>query len=75
MAHIKEVREIPLSDLEIGKGQVRLRDVGKEIDELADSIRKVGLLEPIVVCEGGMPGKRLIPLSQVHQHIGVAGEI
>jgi ParB family transcriptional regulator, chromosome partitioning protein len=57
MARIKEVKEIPLSDLEIGKGQVRLRDVGKDIDELADSIRKVGLLEPIVVCEGQTPGK------------------
>jgi hypothetical protein len=38
MARIKEVKEIPLSDLEIGLGQVRLRDVGKDIDELADSI-------------------------------------
>jgi ParB family transcriptional regulator, chromosome partitioning protein len=51
MARIKEVKEIPLADLEIGKAQVRLRDVGKEIDELADSIRRVGLLEPIVVCK------------------------
>jgi ParB family transcriptional regulator, chromosome partitioning protein len=57
MARIREVKEIRLADLEIGKGQVRLRDVGKEIDELADSIRKVGLLEPIVVCEAETPGK------------------
>jgi ParB family chromosome partitioning protein len=47
----KEIVEIPLSSLEIGKGQVRLRDVGRDIDELAASIEKVGLLEPIVVCE------------------------
>ena len=57
MARIREVREIPLDDLEIGLGQVRLRDVSKEVDELADSIRKVGLLEPIVVCESETPGK------------------
>ena len=57
MAQIKEVREIPLADLQIGLGQVRLRDVSKELDELADSIRQVGLLEPIVVCESEVPGK------------------
>ena len=57
MARIKEVREIPLADLQIGLGQVRLRDASKELDELADSIRQVGLLEPIVVCESEAPGK------------------
>lgn len=56
MARIRELREIPLTDIEVGKAQVRLRDVGKEIDELADSIRKVGLLEPVVVCQSDKPG-------------------
>ncbi|HAM45053.1 MAG TPA: hypothetical protein DCM67_08555 [Propionibacteriaceae bacterium] len=56
MSGFKELKEIPLSQLRIGRGQVRLRDVGKEIDELADSIRKVGLLEPIVVAETEEPG-------------------
>lgn len=46
----REVREIALSDLDIGKGQVRVKDVGKDIEELAESIRVMGLLEPIVVC-------------------------
>src|SRR6516225_8742469 len=64
MARIREVKEIPLADLEIGKGQVRLRDVGKDIDELADSIRKVGLLEPIVVCPADTPGKYEIITGQ-----------
>ena len=64
MAIIREVAELPLDDLEIGKGQVRLRHVGKEIDELADSIRKVGLLEPIVVCESDTPGKYEIITGQ-----------
>jgi ParB family chromosome partitioning protein len=57
MARIKEVRELQLADIEIGKGQVRLRDVAKDIDELADSIQKVGLLEPIVVAETEKPGR------------------
>lgn len=64
MARIKEVREIPLDNLDIGKGQVRLRHVGKDIDELADSIRAVGLLEPIVVCESETPGKYEIITGQ-----------
>jgi ParB family transcriptional regulator, chromosome partitioning protein len=49
MAKIVTVKEIPMESLLIGKGQVRLRDVGKEVSELADSINRVGLLEPIVV--------------------------
>jgi ParB family chromosome partitioning protein len=64
MAKITETREIPLKDLVIGKGQVRLRDVKKDITELADSIRKVGLLEPIVVCPAEKPGKYEIILGQ-----------
>jgi len=47
---MEEIKDIALDKLVIGKGQVRIRDVGKEIDELAASIKKVGLLEPIVVC-------------------------
>ena len=57
MAKIREVKEIPLNHLEISTGQVRLRHVAKEIDELADSIRVVGLLEPIVVCESDTQGR------------------
>jgi ParB family chromosome partitioning protein len=64
MARICEIREIPLEDLEIGKGQVRLRDVGKEIDELADSIAAVGLIEPIVVCPSESPVKYEIITGQ-----------
>jgi|SRR5579863_2467416 ParB family transcriptional regulator, chromosome partitioning protein len=64
MAHIKQVKEIPLKDLVIGLGQVRLRDTGKEISELADSIRKVGLLEPIVVAPAAKAGKYEIITGQ-----------
>jgi ParB family chromosome partitioning protein len=64
MAKIKEVKEIPLKDLVIGKGQVRLRDVKKDVTELADSIRKIGLLEPIVVCPADKPGQYEIITGQ-----------
>lgn len=64
MAQIKEVKEIPLDDLVVGKGQVRLRDTARGIDELADSISKVGLLEPIVVCDAEAEGKYEIILGQ-----------
>lgn len=64
MIQIKEVREIPLDDLVLGKGQVRLSDTAKGIDELADSIRKVGLLEPIVICTAEVQGKYEIILGQ-----------
>lgn len=64
MARIREFKQIPLTDLEIGKGQVRLRDTDKDIDELAESIHKVGLLEPIVVCDGTTEGKYEIITGQ-----------
>jgi ParB family chromosome partitioning protein len=63
-ATIKEVRDIPLGDLVIGKGQVRVKDVGKEIDELADSIQIMGLLEPIVVAPADKAGKYEILTGQ-----------
>lgn len=57
MAKIVAVKEIPLTSLVVGKGQVRLRDVGKDIDELAASMQKIGQLEPIVVCPAKEKGK------------------
>lgn len=53
-----------MQDLEIGKGQTRTREVGKDISELARSIAKVGLLEPIVVCPGSKEGKYEILTGQ-----------
>lgn len=74
MATIRETRDIALSDLVIGKGQARLTNPGKEIDELADSIRVQGLLEPIVVCETDTPGQYEIITGQrrfmAHQELG-----
>ncbi len=64
MAKVKEFLEIPLGDLEIGRGQARTRQVSVGIAELADSIKQVGLLEPIVVCEGTQSGKYEILTGQ-----------
>jgi len=47
---VVEVKRVPLKDLVMGKGQVRKHNVAKDISELADSIRVVGQLQPIVVC-------------------------
>ena len=57
MAAIEKYMKIPLEDLVIGKGQVRVSDVGAGIEELAESIRVQGLLQPIVVCQAE-DGKR-----------------
>lgn len=73
MAKIIEYREIPLGDLHIGKGQVRTQGVGKDIDSLAVSIEKQGLLQPIVVCESEQAGKWEILTGQrrflAHEHL------
>lgn len=50
-AKIIEYRDLPLDDLVIGKGQARTSEMGKDIEELAHSIRVQGLLQPIVVCK------------------------
>ena len=68
MAKLKEFKEIKLQDLAIGKGQVRLSEVGKDIDELAESIKKQGLLQPIVVCPAEKEGKYEILLGQRRVH-------
>lgn len=69
----KEVREIPLDQLEIGTSQARIRDVAKNIEELAESIDKMGLLEPIVVCPLGDDRYEIITGQRrflAHQHLG-----
>ena len=73
---MEEIKEISLENLVIGKGQVRIRDVGKDIDELAASIAKIGLLEPIVVCPAEQEGKFEILTGQrrflAHKVLGKA---
>jgi ParB family transcriptional regulator, chromosome partitioning protein len=50
-ARVTKVEEVQMDELEIGKSQVRVRNVGDGIDDLANSINAVGLLEPIVICK------------------------
>lgn len=64
MKKIHEIRNIKLDDLVIGKGQTRVSDVGKDIDDLAESIKKQGLLQPIMVCPSEKDGKYEILLGQ-----------
>lgn len=51
-----DVRELELDTLRIGAAQARLRDVEAELDELTESIRIHGLLEPIIVTPATDPG-------------------
>ena len=64
MARIIKTIEIPLEHLVLGLGQARTRNVGEGIDELADSIRKIGQLEPIVVCPTEIPDRYEILTGQ-----------
>ena len=50
MPRKKKLIQIPLDSLALGRHQARVRDVDRDIDELAQSIRVRGLIEPIVVC-------------------------
>jgi ParB family chromosome partitioning protein len=73
MAQIIDYKDIPLTDLVIGKAQVRLSETSIDIEELAASIEKQGLLEPIVVAPAETEGKFQIILGQrrflAHQHL------
>ena len=51
MAKIVEYKDIPLDDLVIGKGQVRTTKPGRGLEDLVQSIKVQGLLQPILVCE------------------------
>jgi len=71
-----EFKEIPLNDLVINLAQVRKQYIGKDIAELAESIRKVGLLHPILVCPSSEEeGKYEIIAGQrrvlAHKELGV----
>lgn len=59
-----KVLDIPLKDLEIGLAQTRTVSTGKEITELAESIGKIGLLQPITVCSARTKGKFEIVAGQ-----------
>lgn len=65
MPAVTSYRELPIADLVIERFQVRKQNVGEGLEELADSIEKYGLLQPIVVCTSAeQPGKWEIVCGQ-----------
>jgi ParB family chromosome partitioning protein len=46
----KTIVNLPLSSISIGRYQHRKREVGKALDQLAASIARQGLIQPITVC-------------------------
>ncbi len=74
MAKIVGYRDVPLDDLTIGKAQARTSPSMADVDELASSIEKLGLLQPIVVCEAVETGRWEILTGQrrflAHRRLG-----
>jgi len=57
MGKVSKYELLPLSELGIDRFQVRKQNVGQGLDELAASIEKWGLIQPITVCRWqGDPG-------------------
>jgi ParB family chromosome partitioning protein len=48
-APLVQIHEIPLKDIQISDDNVRLSDPERDLDELAASIKKHGLLQPVVL--------------------------
>ena len=57
MTTVVEYRDVPLKDLVISRAQVRTTSPNKGLEELVESIRALGLLQPIVVCGAREEGK------------------
>ena len=49
----QQVRFLPLSDMDISEFNVRRRDITSDLDELANSLDRYGLQQPIVVAPKG----------------------
>lgn len=64
-AKVTSHKALPVKDLVIERFQVRKQNEGEGLDELAASIEKYGLLQPIVVCKSTQqPGKWEIVCGQ-----------
>jgi ParB family chromosome partitioning protein len=57
VAKFEDYRPIALDDLDIGQAQARVSDTGGGVEELAESIMVMGLLEPIVVAPSDVAGR------------------
>lgn len=56
MSQSNELRNIALENITVSEGNVRKRDLETGIDELAQSIKDIGLLQPVVVFP--IPGQK-----------------
>ncbi|MHB1776153.1 MAG: ParB/RepB/Spo0J family partition protein [Acidimicrobiales bacterium] len=79
MAKVIEYREIPLDQLDIGQSQVRLHGTNRGIEELAESIAKQGLLQPILVAPTEATDRYEILIGQrrfmAHQVLSEGGRL
>ena len=69
---VKETKHIPLDDIDISLQQFRTRNIDKGIEELAENIKAVGLINAITVCEGENGKYELIAGQRrylAHQHL------
>lgn len=58
---VSEIYDVPLNEIHIGDHNVRLTNAEKDLDQLAASIRRHGLLQPIVLeGEHGHPPYQLV---------------
>ena len=65
LAMVTSHQILSIKDISIVRFEVRKENVGKDLDELAASIEKYGLLQPIVVCKSGkQPNKWEIVCGQ-----------
>lgn len=69
----KEIHEIDVKNIKISKFNVRLTDKKAEIDELAKSIKKHGLLQPIVLrgSYGSPPYELIIGQRRFRAHLAI----
>jgi ParB family chromosome partitioning protein len=64
MAKVVGYRDILLDQLDIGQSQARLHSINRGIEELAESIAKQGLLQPILVAPTDSPERYEILIGQ-----------
>ncbi len=57
---IKEQRNIPLNQITVSEENVRKTDRSKDVEKLQESIKKFGLIQPIVVIEDGANYKLIV---------------
>ena len=82
--HISRFEELDIDDLVLDRFQIRTTNTGDGIDELAESIKEFGLINPIIVCRSKRQGdqwevvcgqRRLLAHKKIGAHTIHAGVI